>query len=248
MNFAWRKWKLGLVISVFLSLIVAGAGLQAGSSWRAFFQIFCAALLTHVLAFLKDHPVDGISFDDSNNSNSMKKIVPLLIFAILALGALALVPGCMTSKITTVTPGGTNDQGVAFAPSTNTVTIVNTNNLQLDASIIKRGTAAILVGVLKIPAVQKDTAVIPALKDAQTALNGILDGSNSQTTQQVLDTLGQSSNQALASQIGPLIDFASAGEQALIAKYGSGPVAGQISVAVARAVRDGLTTALASVQ
>ena len=35
MNFAWRKWKLGLAVSVILALLVAGSGLAAGMHWQA---------------------------------------------------------------------------------------------------------------------------------------------------------------------------------------------------------------------
>lgn len=46
-----------------LSIFVAGAGLVAGMKWQAFVAVFCAAAVTHFGAFLKDHPVEQISFD-----------------------------------------------------------------------------------------------------------------------------------------------------------------------------------------
>lgn len=50
-------------VSVVLSLLVAGSGVAAGMAWQAFVAVLCTALLTHLGAFLKDHPVDSISFD-----------------------------------------------------------------------------------------------------------------------------------------------------------------------------------------
>lgn len=60
---SWRRWKLGAAVAIFFSLLVAGAGLTAGISWRAFAAIFCAACVTHFGTFLKDHPTDQITFD-----------------------------------------------------------------------------------------------------------------------------------------------------------------------------------------
>lgn len=59
----WKHWKLGAVVSVLLSLFVAGAGLTAGMGWREFIAVFCAACITHFGSFLKDHPVKDISFE-----------------------------------------------------------------------------------------------------------------------------------------------------------------------------------------
>lgn len=60
---SWRRWRLGVVVTVVLSLIVAGAGLSAGMKWQAFLAVFCTALLTHFGSFLKDHPLEQITFD-----------------------------------------------------------------------------------------------------------------------------------------------------------------------------------------
>lgn len=107
MTFAWRKWKLGLVMAIVLALIVAGAGLNASMNFRAFIQVFCAALLTHLLAFLKDHPVDSVEFSDGQPKNdSMKKTLSILLFAALAIGALGVLPGCATKQFSVVGPNG----------------------------------------------------------------------------------------------------------------------------------------------
>jgi hypothetical protein len=160
------------------------------------------------------------------------KSLPLITAAALLIGC-SLLPGCMTSKVTTVThpTGGTGTV-------TNTVTVVNTNNLILDASVIQ---AAVATGVSV--AIQKDPSTIPAFKDAQMALDGVLNGSNTNTTAQVLALLGNDSNPTIASEVTPLISVASSLEQQLLAKYGSG-VAGQISLAIAKAVDAGLIVAL----
>lgn len=60
---SWRRWKIGLVVTVILSLLVAGAGLTVGMKWQAFVAVFCAACVTHFGSFLKDHPVESITFD-----------------------------------------------------------------------------------------------------------------------------------------------------------------------------------------
>ena len=69
----WRAWRLGIIVSIFLSLLVAGAGLVAGMTWRMFAAVFCAACVTHVGAFLKDHPVDQVTFDDTQQISKPKE-------------------------------------------------------------------------------------------------------------------------------------------------------------------------------
>jgi hypothetical protein len=60
---SWRRWKLGVLVSIVLSLIVAGTGLCAGMHWQAFVAVLCTALGTHFCSFIKDHPIEQISFD-----------------------------------------------------------------------------------------------------------------------------------------------------------------------------------------
>lgn len=59
----WKLWRLGALVSIVLSLLVAGAGLAAGVTWQAFVATFCAACLTHFGSYLMKHPVDQIQFD-----------------------------------------------------------------------------------------------------------------------------------------------------------------------------------------
>jgi hypothetical protein len=60
---SWRRWKLGVVVAIGLSLLVAGAGLAAGMKWHSFVAVFCTAALTHLGSFLKDHPVETVTDD-----------------------------------------------------------------------------------------------------------------------------------------------------------------------------------------
>jgi hypothetical protein len=62
---SWRRWKLGVLVSIVLSLIVAGAGVAAGIHWQAFVSVLCAALLTHFGSFLQQNPVEKIDFNDT---------------------------------------------------------------------------------------------------------------------------------------------------------------------------------------
>lgn len=58
MNF--RKWRLGLGVAVLCGLLTAGAGLAAGMHWQAFLAVLCTSLLTNLLNFLKQHPIESI--------------------------------------------------------------------------------------------------------------------------------------------------------------------------------------------
>lgn len=70
MNYNWKKWKVGCVVSLFMSLLVAGAGYEAGMSLQAFLVVFCAAAVTHFGAFLHEHPVDQIDFNEQEHSKN----------------------------------------------------------------------------------------------------------------------------------------------------------------------------------
>jgi len=151
----------------------------------------------------------------------LKNALALVAFGALVGALLALPAGCMTSKTATG------------------ATIVNTNNLALDCAIIQSA-AAIGTSV----AVQKDPTVVPILQNVQVALGGVLNGANATTTAQALQLIGASSNPTLGQEVAPLIGMASALEQQLLAKYGAGG-AGQISLAIARALYSGITAGLA---
>lgn len=59
----WKRWKLGALVSIALSLFVSLSGLAAGMGWKAFLAVLGSALFTHFGSFIKDHPVDSIDFD-----------------------------------------------------------------------------------------------------------------------------------------------------------------------------------------
>lgn len=62
----WKRWKLGVLVSLVLSLLVAGSALTAGATWQVFVATFCAAALTHLGAFLNEHPVEKIEFQEED--------------------------------------------------------------------------------------------------------------------------------------------------------------------------------------
>lgn len=62
---SWRRWKLGVGVSICLSLFVALAGVTAGMGWKPFLAVLGAALVSHFGAFIKDHPVEQIQFSDT---------------------------------------------------------------------------------------------------------------------------------------------------------------------------------------
>ena len=137
--------------------------------------------------------------------------------------------GCATKTV--VTPA------TATAPAT-TNTVVNAANLAIDALVVQN-VAAIGLPIL----IQKDPSVLPELKDASLALNLVLNGATTNTLNQVLAALGKSANTNLAATVAPYIVVVNSEQQALLTKYGSG-VAGQITLALATAFNNGLTTAL----
>lgn len=58
-----------MLVSLVLSLLVAGSAITAGASWEVFVATFCAAALTHLGAFLNEHPVDKIQFHEEEDPN-----------------------------------------------------------------------------------------------------------------------------------------------------------------------------------
>lgn len=63
----WRKWLIGVGMSLVLSLCVAGSGLVAGMKWQAFIAVFCAAAVTHLTAWMKQHPIESIDLTKTGN-------------------------------------------------------------------------------------------------------------------------------------------------------------------------------------
>ncbi len=65
---SWKRWKLGAVVSLVLSLFVAGAALTTGATWMTFVAVFCAAAATHFGAFLQQNPVDKVDFETTTTN------------------------------------------------------------------------------------------------------------------------------------------------------------------------------------
>jgi hypothetical protein len=146
----------------------------------------------------------------------------------ISIAAIAFT-GCMTSKTTTTSPTG----GVTV------VTTVNEANLALDCAGIQMVTAGAISYVA-----QKAPSAIPVLKDTQTALDGVLNGSNPMTTSELLMLLQVNDNQVLTDQVTSLVKIVSAQEQQLLTKYGS-KVGGEIAIAITKAVNNGFVIGLA---
>lgn len=164
------------------------------------------------------------------------KIAKLIALAILVTGFAILATGCAWKKTTTVT-------GSAVTGFTTNVTYsVNTNNLNLQKTIIAAGTTEAVT--LTLGATKNDPAIVSALKNAQTALDGILHGSNQLTRDQVIAILKAQNNPTLSQQVDQLVQTISGYEQDWIAQFGQS-VAGQISVAYTQAVYTGLSVGLA---
>jgi hypothetical protein len=72
-HMAWRKWKLGLVISVLLGLLTAGSGfVDNNMSWESFAAVLCSATLGQLLTFLKTHPYETIQFPEDEDKKATK--------------------------------------------------------------------------------------------------------------------------------------------------------------------------------
>jgi LysM repeat protein len=159
----------------------------------------------------------------------MKKIA---VFAAL-IAVVALTPGCLTSKKQVVT--GTTATG--FTPHT----VVTVNQAVLDADCL-------VVKVVATQATQRLAAkgggTVQTLRDIETALNGIISGANTGSAGQVIKLIGVKPNDtATADEVTQLVKDLSDYEQSLIQKYGA-TVAGQISLAIAKAVYAGMAAAL----
>ena len=163
----------------------------------------------------------------------MKKYLSIACLAIGMLGLSLISTGCLTSKV--VTPS-TNAAGVT---TFTTNTVVNTAQLNIDCAALQLvGTPAVIY------AIQKDPSARPIVVDIQVALQGALQGANTNVVSQINGLIG--GNASLQASITPLIQGASSLEQQLLAKYGS--IAGvQITQAILNADLNITTAALAAV-
>lgn len=89
----WKKWKIGLVIAVFCGVLNAGASLVDGMHWKAFLAVLCTSLLTNLLTYLKDHPVDAISDTVFTTREQVTKVGLILL---CCFSPMVAVSGCKT--------------------------------------------------------------------------------------------------------------------------------------------------------
>jgi hypothetical protein len=155
--------------------------------------------------------------------------------AIAFIGLFALV-GCVTSKVTSVDPK---------TGQTNTVTVVNEANLALDCEAITLGAAGTVTVVLKQS--KNDPGVVKALTDAHIALDGVLHGGNTNTTQQIMGLLQSSNNPYLSKAALSFIGTLSTLEQKWL-QGASATVTGEVTTRFAQAVDDGLELGLGVAQ
>lgn len=143
----------------------------------------------------------------------------------------AIVTGCMTRKVTTVT--GTSATGF----TTNTTTVVDEVNLQLDCEGIRIAAAGLVT--VAIQKTGHDAKVIQALTDAHTGLDGALHGLNTNTLAQVEAQLKGVNNPQLTQEVDSFALSVSKLEQGLVQKYGA-TVGGEIAQAITQAITDGI--------
>lgn len=162
----------------------------------------------------------------------MKKILNMVVpaAALCALTVAMLTSGCLTSKQQTVTNGVTN-----------TVVVVNQAALLLDTTAASVATTLAVNTI--ITQTHNDPGVIGALKNAQIALTGVINGATPATTQDIINALKAQGNPVLANEITQLVAAISQQEQAALVKYGA-TAGGQIALAFAKAVNSGLMLAL----
>lgn len=68
----WKRWKIGIIVAFLLALLVAGSGVEHGSTWTSFLKVFCSAAGALFGAFLKDHPIDNIDFGNGSGQGKDK--------------------------------------------------------------------------------------------------------------------------------------------------------------------------------
>lgn len=95
----WKKWKIGLVISLALGVLTAGAGLADQMSWKSFVAVLCAAVLSNLFSFLKQHPIESVQDEDRRTGPGA--IAPVIAFAC----GLFLLSGCATTGGVATSPG-----------------------------------------------------------------------------------------------------------------------------------------------
>lgn len=160
------------------------------------------------------------------------KTKPLIAFAAIAISAVVISTGCMTSKVAQINP---------TTGATNFVTVVNEVNLALDCEGIKLGAAGTVVAVEKLT--HNDPKAIQAMQVAQTTIDGVLHGTSTATRQDILNILNKSGNATLAKEAESFAETVSNIEQKYLQGV-SATVAGEITIKINQAIDDGLALGL----
>jgi len=67
----WKKWRVGLLLTIGLGVLSGCAGLAAGMSWQAFAAVVATSLVTHITAYLQKSPLEDV--EDQNNNEPPKQ-------------------------------------------------------------------------------------------------------------------------------------------------------------------------------
>jgi len=68
----WKKWRVGLLLTIALGFLSGCAGLAAGMSWQAFAAVVATSLVTHVTAYLQKSPLEDVE-DNSDLTKTIEK-------------------------------------------------------------------------------------------------------------------------------------------------------------------------------
>ena len=60
----WKKWRVGLLLTIFLGILSGCAGLAAGMKWQAFLAVVATSLVTHIGAYLSKSPLEDVEDGD----------------------------------------------------------------------------------------------------------------------------------------------------------------------------------------
>lgn len=72
-NYNFKKWKLGLIVSIFKALLVSGSTALVGGDWKVFTASFCVSLAGLLESYLKAHPIEEIEGLDDTKFIETKK-------------------------------------------------------------------------------------------------------------------------------------------------------------------------------
>lgn len=56
----WKKWRVGLYLTIGIGILSAGAGIAADMTWRQFVALLCSSLLAGVTGYLSKSPLENV--------------------------------------------------------------------------------------------------------------------------------------------------------------------------------------------